>query len=479
MALCAAFRSDGQLLAVGMQGGIKIAQVSSRATLSSHATPLGVRSVSWFRSGQSVLAVGDDAVRIYKLSDPRGPIRTLRGHGDVVRCGALFQSPAETLAVTGSYDHTVRLWDLTGVEDADDDTTSRTNVGDTEGSGDTSSCLSVMVHGAPVEALLLLDRPSLSSSDSGASHPRPWLVSAGGTYLKVWDLHTGACLSTCATLHNKTITALCCVPRITLNDEGKVREARPRILSGGLDGYLGIHGWDVQTGTITPDLYGTRFPEKDKGITALCGTHDRIVVGTVQGMVYVRQRPRPTPTRKRTALPRAGTYSFFTRGMNADAGPNDYVVDGGTIAGEEAKKRKLQEYDVALKQFRYGDALDEALSTRAPKIVAAVLEELGRRRGLTNALSHRDEETLEPILAFTVRYIKEPRFASLLVGVAHRLIDIYGDVAGQSETIDELFAKLKNQVAAEARVQKKLLHLVGVLEGLVATAVDPNYNSDD
>jgi len=304
--------------------------------------------------------------------------------------------------------------------------------------------------------------------------------------IKVWDLRTGTCLSTCSTHHNKTITALCgSVPRIALDDDGKVRDVKPRILSGGLDGYLGIHGWDPETGAVTPDLYGTRFPEKDKGITALCGTHDRIVVGTVLGMVYVRQRPRPAQTRKRTALPRAGTYSFFTRGMNAEAGPNDYVVggSGATIAGAtlegEPKKRKLQEYDVALKQFRYGDALDEALATRAPKVVAAVLEELGRRRGLTIALSNRDEETLEPILAFTVRYIKEPRFASLLVGVSHRLIDIYGDVAGQSETIDELFAKLKNQVAAEARVQKKLLHLVGVLEGLVATAVDPNYNSDD
>jgi U3 small nucleolar RNA-associated protein 15 len=53
-----------------------------------------------------------------------------------------------------------------------------------------------------------------------------------------------------------------------------------------------------------------------------------------------------------------------------------------------------------VKQFRYGDALDEALSTRNPSdvillLVILLLEELGKRRGLTIALSCRDDEASE------------------------------------------------------------------------------------
>ena len=99
------------------------------------------------------------------------------------------------------------------------------------------------------------------------------------------------------------------------------------------------------------------------------------------------------------------------------------------------------------------------------------MEELGKRRGLAIALSNRDEESLEPILSFTVRYIGRPRFSALLIGVANMLIDIYGDVAGQSEVIDELFAKLKNQVTTECRAQKMLLRVVGQLDAIM-TAVE-------
>ena len=97
-------------------------------------------------------------------------------------------------------------------------------------------------------------------------------------------------------------------------------------------------------------------------------------------------------------------------------------------------------------------------------------EELGRRRGLTIALSNRDEESLEPVLAFTVRYITRPRFAALLIGVSHKLIDIYGEVAGQSETIDELFVKLRKQVSSEIKVQKTLMRLIGQVDGSMAAS---------
>lgn len=97
-----------------------------------------------------------------------------------------------------------------------------------------------------------------------------------------------------------------------------------------------------------------------------------------------------------------------------------------------------------------------------------MIEELSKRRGLRTALSNRDEDSLEPVLSFTVRYITKPQYASLLIGVADMLCDIYGRISGQSETIDELFGKLRNQVRDECGIQRSLLRIVGQIDALVS-----------
>ena len=117
--------------------------------------------------------------------------------------------------------------------------------------------------------------------------------------------------------------------------------------------------------------------------------------------------------------------------------------------------------------FRFTLTSPSPLFPASSFAVMAVLEELAQRRGLTIALSNRDEESLEPLLSFTVRYISRPRFSVLLIGVAHKLLDIYGGVTGQSELIDELFAKLAQQVHVERQTQTKLLRVVGQLDALL------------
>jgi len=103
-----------------------------------------------------------------------------------------------------------------------------------------------------------------------------------------------------------------------------------------------------------------------------------------------------------------------------------------------------------------------------------VLEELGRRRGLITALSNRDEETLEPLLAFTTTFISNPRYTPLLVGVANQLCDIYSNVCGQSDTIDEYFEKLQLHVKDECNTQSILLHLIGQIDAVMYTAETAN-----
>ena len=455
LALAIAYRHDGRLLAVATDNGqVRIADATSRATLCTFQSPatLAIRSISWFRDGQNILAAGDDAVaRVWSVSESALSAENsqieLSGHGDAIRCAALWQASFKvkskwahpSIAFTASYDHTIRVWNVDSVENAE------------------GRCLAVLLHGAPIETLLLM--PS-----SNANVP-VWVLSAGGTHIKVWNPLTGICVCKTLSHHRKTITSLVAVPR--KNEE--LDTVQMRILTGGLDALVRIHSWDSSNGSLK-HLHGVSMPLP---ITALAYSEpqNRLALGTVQGTVLVRQKGPSIISKKRSREPRAGTYAFFTRGMNAEP------YEGDIVAEDFHKKRKLQTFDLALKQFRYGEALDDVLRTRNPNAVAAVIEELGRRRGLTTALANRDEETVEPLLSFTIRYITKPTYTVVLTTVANRLIDIYGELAGQSDVVDELFQKLKKHIADEVRAQKRLLHVYGEMEGLITSIAMVNDDS--
>lgn len=115
--------------------------------------------------------------------------------------------------------------------------------------------------------------------------------------------------------------------------------------------------------------------------------------------------------RKSTRLLRGGTYRYFLRGQATPAAADDVRVEGG-------RRHRLKAYDTMLKVFQYRKALDAALSSNDPIIVTSMLEELVARQALQIAVSGRDEEALESLLAFVAKYIIDPRFAPLLLDVA-------------------------------------------------------------
>lgn len=121
---------------------------------------------------------------------------------------------------------------------------------------------------------------------------------------------------------------------------------------------------------------------------------------------------------------------------------------------------------------RYGEALDAALGTRDPSVVASVLEELTIRGGLNSALGNRDSETLVPLLSHLCKYIGEPRYTKLLSGVTHRILDAYAEVVGASEEVDSKLWQLKERIMAEVRVQDSLLEVQGMLEPIIAAAME-------
>jgi len=510
---CAAYRpGDGRLMAVGCDGGIvKVCDTKSRATLRTFQTPSNtttVRSVGWLPNGQRIWSAGDDArLTIWDLSSTsisgNKPVVTFKGHGDAIRNVILTQHVQENknriLAITASYDHTIRVWDLTPFAA---DSSKKTNKKERTVAFESLEELSVMNLGAPVESLLLL--PPTNQDEL-------LIVSAGGTSMKLWNPLTGTCLATIPSKHLKTITSMCLATMIRNNilvkDEttGKEVETKmyhKRLITASLDGLIRIHSLDelypplsssVNNSSGNSDIVSKKRSQKTpnynipfvhgvkttKAITAIamspCNT--RLIIGSTDGYVTVRQRARWVPphvsgNKKRDLselipIPKPGTYAYFMRGANINAnvlaGNDDHVLI-------HEKKRRLSKFDKHLKEFSYAEALDEALNTKDPQSVMAVLEELGKRRGLLIALSNRDEETLEPILAFTSTFIARPRYTNTLIGVTHMLCDIYSHVIGQSETIDEYFKRLKKFVSDECRSQKTLLGIVGQIDAIMYAA---------
>jgi len=58
-------------------------------------------------------------------------------------------------------------------------------------------------------------------------------------------------------------------------------------------------------------------------------------------------------------------------------------------------------------------------------VVVGVVEELVQRNGLRIALNGRDQQTLQPLVAFLARQITRPPYAGVLIGVANLLLDMY------------------------------------------------------
>ena len=160
---------------------------------------------------------------------------------------------------------------------------------------------------------------------------------------------------------------------------------------------------------------------------------------------------------------RTGTYRYFVRGKSYRAHDDEVTVVGG--GGKGKKKLKLRKFDVFLKRFQYGNALDSVLNIERkgrtssaaeeeaekkrkratqsdaateseaeeeepslqekqkqpekPVVVVSVLDEIIRRGALKLALTGRDTAQLVPLLHFLVKHIANPRFADTLIHVSN------------------------------------------------------------
>ncbi|KAJ1725659.1 U3 small nucleolar RNA-associated protein [Coemansia erecta] len=422
------FRSDGKLLVAGDDTNlVQVFDAGSRAvlrTFKGHTDPVHITRFLPNRT-QVFSGSNDTTVRVWDIPS-QSAIATFEDHTDYVHAGCIFADNPNMFA-TGSYDHTVCIWDV------------RAN-----------ACAIKITVDNPVESVVVLP-------GSGV------LAAAGGPCIKMFDIAMGGRLLANMGNHEKTVTSLC------LDNDGS------RLLAGSLDHHVKIY--DLQTYKMT---YSATYPAPVLSV-ALSPDSTSLAVGMSSGVFSLRRRDVSAKEQAEVQMKKDeivyGTRAYFLRGSAHKGDDDDLRI-------EYKRSRSLADYDKLLRKFEYARALDAVLANnRAGSIIVSLLQELIHRDGLTTALSGRDELSLDPVLRFVVKYIDNPRYTQLLIKVADAILDIYGDLLSSSTQIGELLVRLRTKVRVELRLHQDLTMLLGSMEMLMSACevnhMRASYLSED
>eukprot|EP00467_Chlorarachnion_reptans_P004287 CAMPEP_0114500584 /NCGR_PEP_ID=MMETSP0109-20121206/8041_1 /TAXON_ID=29199 /ORGANISM="Chlorarachnion reptans, Strain CCCM449" /LENGTH=509 /DNA_ID=CAMNT_0001678253 /DNA_START=62 /DNA_END=1588 /DNA_ORIENTATION=- len=423
----ASLRSDGAMLAAaGDWPVVKVFETQTKAQIREfRGHSAAVQAISFLQDDLKVASGSDDKTcKIWDVPQQE-EIATLKGHTDCVR--AICNSSI-TDVITGGYDHKVKGWDLRDPK-----------------------CTWTIDHEHPVEAVLALPTGSL-------------LATAGGRFIKIWDLTSGGRLIQTLSNHQKAVTCLCHHSSDFLKGT--------RLIAGSLDQQLKFY--DLDTFEVNHSI---RYPSP----ILSCGISDHkkfpvLVVGMLSGALSIKRREaklglpqedtkdsllfRPTPPTTKQG-PRVGSTRYYKRGVRYQPTDQDAFV-------ANKRKKKLQQYDYFMHKFQYKNALDAALQSAHPNVVTSVLDELMQREGLKIALADRDDKELLPVLSFIVKHVTNPHHADILVHTANIIIKLYGDVCRHSSVIDDLLIKLKGQIKAELKLHENMLEIVGSIQLLAS-----------
>ncbi|KAF7659152.1 hypothetical protein LDENG_00002330 [Lucifuga dentata] len=413
-AYCGRFRSDGQLLVAGCEDSVvRLFDVSGKVALRTFKGHTKAVHVTDFTSDRYQILTGSDdyTCRLWDIPNAT-ELTSYQEHTDYIRCGITSKLNRD-LFITGSYDHTLKLFDAR-----------------------VDKSVMTMDHNQPVESLLLYPSEGL-------------LVSAGGRYVKVWDLLKGGQPLVSLKNHHKTVTCLC------LSGNGE------RLLSGSLDrhvkvynttNYKVVHNFDYAASILS---------------LALAPDDESIVVGMTNSVLSIKHR-RSSNTEEAAQQRRRPAYRVFVKGKNYAPKQDDYLVS-------KPVKQHLAKYDQQLKKFKVSKALDTAMESwtrfRKPEIPVAVIKELDRRGTLKNALAGRDEQSLSQLLNFLIGNLVDPRFAPVLVIATEIILDIYQSVIGQSAVVDRQLVRLQELLEKEIDYQQELLEVLGMLDTLFASSL--------
>lgn len=438
-------RPDGRVVVTGDDTGtVQVFDVASRAILKTwkdHKQPVWVSKFSPSDPTSLFTTSDDRTVRLWDLP-AESSARTFVGHTDYVRSGAFMPGSMASsgLLVSGSYDRTVKLWDPR-VE---------------------SRAAMTFKMAAPVESVLPMP--------AGTT-----VLAAADNKIAVLDIVAGKPLHMIQN-HQKTVTSL------ALASNGE------RLLSGALDGHMKVFettGWNAVSGSKYPSpILSLRV------ITSGIAYEDKhIAVGMQSGLLSVKtrlsgqQKVKDRERRQEMQALLEGKLEEHDRklakkkklrgsGWEKRLRGRDFIGEGADIVieGQDRKRRKKEQtWELDLRKGRYSVALDQVLSSTDKTAQLTLLTALRHRSALRASLRDRDEVTLQPVLQWIYKHIREPRLVDLSVEVAMNLLDIYSGNLGQSAQIDKLVERLHRRVRDEVEMAQHAYQTKGMLDMLKAS----------
>ncbi|KHJ45254.1 WD domain, G-beta repeat protein [Trichuris suis] len=444
-ALCLNIRRDGKMIAVGDESSRF--RVFSMSTMSEQRHFKGhercgsisgdldnfqtlcfssVRACKFTTEGYHLASFSDDFTVKYWDLATASELRSFKGHQDSVRCGLCRSA---NLIVSGSYDHTVRMWD------------------DRQ-----SSYAMLFEHGYPVESIAMDDADRL-------------LVVAGGTVVTVWDVEGGRKLAQLSR-HHKTVTGV----RFCSNNS--------RFMSGSLDHHIKVY--DVQTMDVAADM---KFNGPILSFSVLVRSFSIVglfvsvetsqmddsflVVGMASGLLSVRQRK----------VSRELSLEPAEASLRDDYGRTIVQKEENTYVVKSNRRLRLRKHDKLLKAFQYRKLVGVVTmppdGRTHPEIAVSIFRELIRRNVLEKALSDLEGKSLLGLLLFLKRNIREPRFMNTLLEVASVLIDVSCPKALLlPKRAKESFQKLHATLAMEVADLREAAGVCGFLRSIFVASDD-------
>ncbi|CAD5206486.1 unnamed protein product [Bursaphelenchus okinawaensis] len=437
------FREDGQLLGMGtLDGYVHFFDVTKNELPSRHplrvfkAHDSEVRCIEFQTKSQNCVTLGDDSnIKVWDLalSNHTEPLITISGaHSDRIRAAVTSHNNTDVV-VSGSYDHTLKLWD-----------TRQEN----------KQCSIQMNHDAPVEKVLLTSNDRL-------------LISAGGNCVKFWDLAAGGRLIQTLENHNRTVTSLA------------MSQDKKYLLSGGLD--RRVHVFCVDQGTYS--LVSTIPTAAPVLSMDLAKSGDCLAFGMNNLLSIQRRQPKakiPKALKKNVvgtgkALKLKSTVIQHREG-NAEMRRAD-------VTAKHIEQVHLGRLDVLLRSCQFRKVVDQVMQHKKlreeqPELVVAALNQLKIRGVLPTALAGRQGPQLRQILGFVSTHFFKPSFSEVLMDVANVIFNVY---IGEELSRNEMSAMrdLRNQIKAEIACQQSMLRVCGIMESLWNTEEHTQSEEND
>eukprot|EP01083_Nonionella_stella_P055901 147398_1 len=493
--LVADIRRDTKLLAVGGKGGL------FRIYNNANSSGLEVmRSLKGHRGDiHQIKFQPSDTTRIASFSNDQTcgywdiitptQLTTINGHTDFIRSGDWI-STSESCIISGSYDHFCKLWDLRDVQ-------STSSIPTTDPNTITHQCQTQFNHAAPIECCL-----SIPNSDL--------IAIGGGPKVTIWSLRKPNKPLTTIEVHRKSVTCL------SVNASGS------RLLTGCLDNHVRVFTTSITGDSMFKNSHAFTTPSAILALD-MSANDMMIAIGTLNHGIIVRAREghnksldkylkvqqyeddpiakydedirewmesnkklsymtheqaigqdKYVPYGSRDWVIRGQKLKLPSNMRKQDVGPQtqqlqlDDVARCNTMVVRFKNRKKMKQYDIALKQFRYSDALDFALKAKDTLTVHSVMEDLWRRDGLEIALGGRDSERLSPILEYLIYALPHPHLSQTALHVAAIVIDSYQSIVGLSDDVDYLFKTMAETVNNMVAKYKILLKLQGSLDMILS-----------